>query len=82
MGGWWRSSGVERTVDTVEERFGRTVTGSFSNGVEGSDFLDGGSSGRSPSFWTHKQASRKFLVNMVGSERVRDNSFTWPAAKK
>jgi len=69
-------------VQTVDDRFGRTAIESFSMGVLGSDFLDGGSNGLSPSFCTHKHASRKFLVNMVGSDLVRHNSFTWPAAKK
>lgn len=71
-------------VQTVDDRLGRTGT-LLDNGGEVTlpeDRLVGGNNGRSPPLSTQRQASRKFLVNMVGSDLCRTSSFTWPAAKK
>lgn len=62
--------------EMVDDRFGRTVTVSGELVVAPDDRLDGKRLGRSPSFSTQEQASRKLLVNMVGSALVRTSSFT------
>jgi hypothetical protein len=71
-------------VQTVEDRFGRTGTLAHNGGevTKPEERLVGGNIGRSPPFSTHKLASRKFLVNIVGSDLFRTSSFTCPATRK
>jgi hypothetical protein len=73
-------------VQTVDDRFGRTVTGIWLHDggdvTRPDDRLVGGNIGRSPPFSIQRHASLKFLVNMVGSDLFRTSSFTCPAARK